>query len=148
MRILTPGRKAPDYGQVPGRLNIPTIGYYLHLVEYNTHMVCMNMMRFWFWQVTTGWVRSLGRQVQEPLASSSELPHSMCQPKLGPRGIGQRLDRGVGLAVRLQQIQQNLASQGEVEHFAWREVACNEPSCGKSLQHNSGSEAENKMDIH
>ena len=79
---------------------------------------------------------SLGRQVQKALPSSPELPHGMCQPKLGARGIGQRLDCIVGLAVGLQQVQQNLASQGEMEHFAWREVACNESSCGKCLHHN------------
>ena len=59
----------------------------------------------------------------------------MCQPKLGARGVGQRLDCIVGFAVGLQQVQQNLAGQAEMEHLAWREVACNVPPCGKSLQH-------------
>ena len=83
--------------------------------------------------VMLGELHSLGRQVQEALSSSPELPHGMRQPELGARGIGQRLDCIVGLAVGLQQVQQNLAGQGEMEHFAWREVACNVSSCGKCL---------------
>ncbi|KAA6425740.1 MAG: hypothetical protein FRX49_04115 [Trebouxia sp. A1-2] len=63
------------------------------------------------------------RQVQQPLASWSELPHGMRQPKLGARGIGQRLDGSVGFAVGLQQIHQYLPCQAEMKHLAGREVA-------------------------
>ncbi len=71
----------------------------------------------------------LGRQVQQSLASRSELPHGMRQPKLGARGIRQRLDRGVCFAVGLQQIHQHLPCQAEMKHLAGREVASYIPTC-------------------
>lgn len=76
---------------------------------------------------------SLGRQVQQPGAGRSELPHGMRQPKLGARRVWQGLDGGVGLAVGLQQVQQHLPCQAEVEHLAWREVAGDVATCGQSL---------------
>lgn len=76
---------------------------------------------------------SLGRQVQQPCAGRSELPHGMRQPKLGARRVWQSLDGGVGLAVGLQQVQQHLPGQAEVEHLAWREVASNVATCGQGL---------------
>lgn len=58
----------------------------------------------------------------------------MCEAELGFARVGKSLDSMVHLAVRLQQVQQDLACQCEVEHFAGREVAGNETSCGQCLQ--------------
>lgn len=58
----------------------------------------------------------------------------MSEAKLSRACVGEAFDSMIHLAVGFQQVQQHLACQREVEHFARREVAGNETSCSQCLQ--------------